>query len=94
MPGPRRLVRRSIITTMRQGYDRVTAAATVLWVIDKCRKYLDLSDPGMSGWFATLEAEALKQVQAATSPTTHSKESDHGDRNTPAGGRPAGEGKA
>lgn len=89
MPGPRRLARRSIIVTMRQGYSRLEAAATVLWVTDKCRKYLDLGDPGMSEWFAALADEALRQMQAAQSPATSTQEDHHGDRSTPAGGRPA-----
>lgn len=89
MPGPRRLVRRSIVLGMGKGWSRLEAAANVLWVIERCQGYLDLAGSDLAGWFAELHAEALAQVQVSTSPTTHRQESDHGDRST-RGGRRAG----
>ena len=62
MPGPARLIRRSVLLGVSRGFGRQLAAERVLTVVLLFRQVID-TDPGVfTGWLEQLEAEARRQA--------------------------------
>lgn len=89
MPGPVRLVRRSVLAGARNGHSRAEVAMAILGIVNLCRRWLSPDDDCFTWWLDQLAAEARKLAQVSPSPDTSRPEGIHGDtRATAAQGRP------